>query len=436
MFLPYDRIMKILPLVVLFYLLFFVTTVHAVSFERDLTIGSKGTDVKNLQQILFQKGRLRIEPTGYFGGATQTALAEWQKEAGLVPARGYFGPKSRARLSAAFTSPHATIEQQTSSTIVTSTLPSLSVSLSPESPAAGVLVSDSDAAASRVPVIGINLSAGLGSDVNISGIKFHKTGFLSDGAIAGAYIIQNNRVIAPYTSISQGTIRFVGLNLNIPAGQTQTIWLAIDPATQLNPGNRVAFSFLSSADVVAANASGTAVVANGLFPITGETFTVTSVSNPSLASLAVTALPIGTSITLPAVNHLVASWRFDVANDRILLKNLRLNQAGVAAPDAIKNVELFINGIQVGGVIPQPGDDGFVSWDMSKNPPILPAGSSNVEVYADIVGSPGYDVQFQIFNPYDILAVDSEYGVPIHGQADPGTDIGIQAATLIITAHH
>jgi chitodextrinase len=80
---------------------------HALvaSFTRDLTIGSSGSDVKNLQVFLNDNG-YPVSTTGagasgneslYFGGKTAQALARFQATAGL-PATGYFGPLTRQYL--------------------------------------------------------------------------------------------------------------------------------------------------------------------------------------------------------------------------------------------------------------------------------------------------------------------------------------------------
>src|SRR5882762_10244037 len=45
------------------------------SFTRDLTVGSKGSDVTALQNVLISKGFLKAAATGYFGSLTKAALA-------------------------------------------------------------------------------------------------------------------------------------------------------------------------------------------------------------------------------------------------------------------------------------------------------------------------------------------------------------------------
>ena len=79
------------------------SSVSIQKFERDLEAGSEGDDVSRLQLFLIGKNSgpsskklAGVGTTGYFGNLTQKALQEFQKSAGIQPASGYFGPKTRA----------------------------------------------------------------------------------------------------------------------------------------------------------------------------------------------------------------------------------------------------------------------------------------------------------------------------------------------------
>ena len=78
------------------------------TFTRDLEVGSTGADVKALQVYLNSHG-YAVSSSGpgspgneteRFGGLTRAALAKLQKAAGITPAVGYFGPKTRAYVNA------------------------------------------------------------------------------------------------------------------------------------------------------------------------------------------------------------------------------------------------------------------------------------------------------------------------------------------------
>lgn len=63
-------------------------------FARGLALGNRGDDVKELQEMLREKGFLNGSSTGYFGPMTKAAVVKFQKESGLNPS-GYFGELSR-----------------------------------------------------------------------------------------------------------------------------------------------------------------------------------------------------------------------------------------------------------------------------------------------------------------------------------------------------
>ncbi|MFH1170584.1 MAG: peptidoglycan-binding protein, partial [Candidatus Vogelbacteria bacterium] len=72
------------------------------TFTANLTVGSTRTaDVTALQQILIDGGYLAIAtPTGTFGPLTKAAVIKWQIANDITPASGYVGPISRGVLNA------------------------------------------------------------------------------------------------------------------------------------------------------------------------------------------------------------------------------------------------------------------------------------------------------------------------------------------------
>ena len=78
------------------------------NFTQNLTLGSKGADVKALQQWLNANGyKVAMSGAGsagmetmVFGPATKAALMKYQMAKGIMPAAGFFGPKTRAAVAA------------------------------------------------------------------------------------------------------------------------------------------------------------------------------------------------------------------------------------------------------------------------------------------------------------------------------------------------
>lgn len=70
-------------------------------FERSLMMGSVGPDVVQLQTWLESNGYLVMRQgisKGYFGLLTKNALIKYQVAQGIIPAIGYFGPLTRAKI--------------------------------------------------------------------------------------------------------------------------------------------------------------------------------------------------------------------------------------------------------------------------------------------------------------------------------------------------
>ena len=74
---------------------------------HDLSFGVQERGVAWLQSRLIDENAgpaaaalAKVGGTGYFGSLTRAALAEFQTKHGITPARGYFGPKTRAFFTA------------------------------------------------------------------------------------------------------------------------------------------------------------------------------------------------------------------------------------------------------------------------------------------------------------------------------------------------
>jgi peptidoglycan hydrolase-like protein with peptidoglycan-binding domain len=103
--------------------LFFALPVSVLaSFDRDLSYGSRGTDVSDLQKFLTERGIYRGPVTGNFYNLTKAAVIEFQNKEGIAPAAGYFGPLTRKKANSLLgqSSPNA---QGTTSQTQTAAIP-------------------------------------------------------------------------------------------------------------------------------------------------------------------------------------------------------------------------------------------------------------------------------------------------------------------------
>lgn len=122
-------------------MLFAPTSAEAQTiFSRDLTIGSRGEDVRLLQELLNRDLRTQLANTGfgssgnettYFGPLTHNAVVRFQNlyaaeiltPLGLSSGTGYFGPSTRAFLNQQETGPTSGFIQETNSDSTATPIP-------------------------------------------------------------------------------------------------------------------------------------------------------------------------------------------------------------------------------------------------------------------------------------------------------------------------
>lgn len=62
----------------------YVQPTKCLSWSREMTVDSQGNDVLQLQRFLVNQQKLDVEPNGFFGTKTYSALLNWQRAVGLV----------------------------------------------------------------------------------------------------------------------------------------------------------------------------------------------------------------------------------------------------------------------------------------------------------------------------------------------------------------
>ncbi|MCS7200832.1 MAG: peptidoglycan-binding protein [Patescibacteria group bacterium] len=84
----------ILLTIILFLLSEFEFVKAECVFKRNLYLGSRGEDVRCLQNYLREKKILNFSPTGFYDGRTKLGVRRWQKLNNIYPADGNFNSSS------------------------------------------------------------------------------------------------------------------------------------------------------------------------------------------------------------------------------------------------------------------------------------------------------------------------------------------------------
>lgn len=185
----------------------FVPKVHAENiFTRFLSFGSKGEDVKALQEVLKNEGLLGAAATGYYGTATKEAVTQLQAKNNLEPV-GVVGPKTLA-LVATKKSTVTSTTTTTTTTVSTCTVTS-PASITVTSPNGG----ETYQVGQQVTVTWTSCNVPATANINI-GISMGSTSIAST---AGATPNDGSEVITLPTqaNLPTGTYMNYGLNFKV-----------------------------------------------------------------------------------------------------------------------------------------------------------------------------------------------------------------------------
>lgn len=103
LFVPFVVVLLLLP----FFTAALTLDYYCPNLTRNLSFGSRGSDVIELQTFLIAQGDLATgNNTGYFGRMTEAAVKSWQAKNGVVSngtpsttGYGFVGPKTRAKVA-------------------------------------------------------------------------------------------------------------------------------------------------------------------------------------------------------------------------------------------------------------------------------------------------------------------------------------------------
>lgn len=375
------------------------STPSSCSFTRDLTLNSSGADVTALQQTLIAKGyAIPAGATGFFGAQTQAAVKAWQTAAGITPAAGYFGPKSRAAFPC-------------SSTPSTPTTPTAGTGVS-VSAGAPIMNALAPQGASRVPFTNFNVTAGNDGDVTINSVTVQRVGPAQDAAFAGVVLIDLDTGMQVGTSktFNSNHQANVGAPMVVKAGTTKRFQIAGNMNASLA-------SYAGEAPGLSVIAINTTAAVSGALPITGAYHTTNAtltVGSLSLDTSNAFAANSSVSKEIGTTGQRVSGFRLTAgSSEDVRLKTLTFNQTGSVSATDLANVMVYVG--TTGYPMTVSADGKYYSATLGSGL-VIPKGNQ-VEVYVtyDIIGSnsSGRTVIFDVDKTTDIFGTGEVYGYGI-----------------------
>lgn len=413
------------------------------TWSANLKVGSKGADVKALQQYLNSDSATMVASSGagssgnesmFFGPATKAAVMKFQEKyaadiltpVGLTKGTGTVGPGTRAKMNMlCATAPQPTPTPTptptpgpgptSTTTTATTTTPSgtgLTVAASASQPVNSLAPQN----AARVPFTKIDLTASNDGDVTVTGVVVKRQGLGADTAFAGVVLMNADGTLIgiPKTLNSSSQVT-VGDTFTISKGTTKTVIIGANMAADTSGDSGETPSFA----VVAINTSATV---SGPLPIVGATHTVNSSLALGTVTVARGALDPGTSqsknVGTRGYNFSSIKLTAGSAED-LTLTSIRWYQSGSAAPSDIGNVVTIIDGVSYPTVL--SGSKYYTTIFPGTGLLIQKGFSKDITVAADINGGSLRTVIFNIDRRTDIDLIGQKYGYHITPPFGTGT---------------
>lgn len=386
----------------------------AATFTRNLTVGSTGTDVMDLQKFLNSNPDTMVAASGagspgmetsYFGPATKAAVVKFQTKHSVSPTSGYFGPLTRAVANA----------QCGSVVVVPPTVPGTtagSVVVSANSQPANSLAPQG---ASRIPFTTFTLTNNSSAAVTMTGVTVQRTGLGVDANFSGIVLLDSNGLqVGTAKTLNSNHQATIGDTFTIGAGQSMTLTVAGNIATGQTTSGQVV-----SLQVVAINTGSTV---SGSLPITGASHTINTTLSLGSVSTTTSSFDPGAaqSKSIGDTGVRVSGLRFTAGSaEDLKLYSVRWRQVGTASASDISNVVTVVNDVSYPTML---SADGKYYTTLFPGGLLIAKGNS-IDVYTkvDLTGtnSASRTVDLDIDKVTDVYFIGQTYG---YGVAPSGTN--------------
>ena len=367
-------------------------------FNTNMRLGSKGTDVMNLQKVLNMYPQTQVAATGAgspgmetstFGPATRAAANKFQAlhlaELGISAPTGNVFAGTRALLNQVCSGTTSTNPGTgTPGTVVTGPV---SAMLSSSQPMGMIVQGQAGARLADVTFSG---------NGTVTNIEFQRTGVSADTALTNVYLYEGNVRISDAASVvTGGFIRFNNGSGLFTVNGSRTISVRADIASGTN-GQSVGVKLNS-------------VTANGaMSTYTNVSGNMLQIGSATPATVAFSTITVSNS-TVDAGTQGYKLWEgvASVGTRDVMLKAATFKFVGSAPVDAVANVSLYVDGSKVSGPSTiNAANNNKLSFDLGAGY-LLKTGSRTIEVRGDIVKGSNRTMTFSVENVSDLMFEDT-----------------------------
>ena len=358
-----------------------------MTFTRSLSLGGSGNDVKCLQALLNLSSDTQVSATGagspgnetiYFGAKTKAAVVKFQAKKGISPTSGLVGPLTRAVLNPMLTG--GTLPPPVTPP---TTGGGLSVGLAYDTP-----VSATIADAGNGNFTKFTMTAGTEADVSVSKLYATRSGLTADADL------QNIKIIDASTGGYVGSVGSLNVdhralitfipNLVITRGTTRTFFIRAGIVNDTTAGKTAVLSIALASDITS-NASSV----SGVFPITGNTMSVVSLTIGSLA-IQEDGTTVDSQPDVGVKGVIINQFKLTAGStESVTIDSITAKKSGTASISDVANFELYdVTNSKSLGAVSSWNSDEKATWG-NLNLVIEKGKVVRYIIKADIVGGAG-----------------------------------------------
>lgn len=397
------------------------------ALTRDLSLGSTGADVMELQQFLNSSAATQIASSGagspgnestYFGSLTNAAVMKFQSANSISPVAGYVGSKTRAAISAVC----GTAVVPPGTPVPPSIGTGLSVSAAVQ-PAAMLF----PLSAARVPFTKINFTAGKDGDVTVNSLVVERVGPSVDADIASIVLLDEaGTQVGLAKTLNSSHQVTLSEPFVVKAGQTRTMTLAANrPTADADSSGGGAVFALS---LITVNTSATVT---GSLPITGTG----QVGNDGLiiGSITVARGPLDPAAQAGGVSKNVGTTGYTFSSikvtagsvENVLIKSIRWNQASSSASTDLANLVTVVDGVSYPTIVDSTGK--YYTTTFGTGIQVEKGMFKEISIKGDIIGGSSRTIAFNIEKTTDLNVSGTNLG---YGITPPTSGTGFSAGNI------
>lgn len=252
--------------------------------------------------------------------------------------------------------------------------------------------------ANAVKVFTFNVKAG-SEAATLDSVALKMIGAGSPSDLSDVYLYEGSDRLTDARSVNSATrmVTFSNLGLDVEAGETRTLTVAVTVSTTANAADTFGFQIMDDADVMAGGDVG------GSFPVSGHTFTITGADS---GTVTVTKSGTVSDPTLGENDAEIGMFKIAADNEDASLEMITLKIDNASDHSDFKlwdGSELLAMGEDIGGDL--------VAFDLSDDAFMITEGNNNIfTVTADVGGEADDAIEVYIDNAIDVVAIGGDYG--------------------------